>query len=145
MSEIRTQIEIEATAERVWQVLTDFAAYPQWNSVIRPERGEARPGERLQFHLRLWGTLGLSLRATIRKADPGRELCWKGRLAPGLFGGEHSFSIEPIGQSRVRVVQREVYTGILVPIYMRIMSAWVRRVFEGMNRELKFRAEHVSG
>ena len=31
MKELRSQIEIEAPAVRVWQVLTDFAACPEWN------------------------------------------------------------------------------------------------------------------
>ena len=47
MKEIHTEIEIHAPAERVWQVLTDFAAYPQWNSFIRRVEGEIRAGARL--------------------------------------------------------------------------------------------------
>ena len=35
MKELRSQIEIEAPADRVWQVLTDFATYPEWNPFIR--------------------------------------------------------------------------------------------------------------
>jgi uncharacterized protein YndB with AHSA1/START domain len=31
MRELRDEIEIEATPERVWEILTDFAAYPEWN------------------------------------------------------------------------------------------------------------------
>jgi len=29
--QLRAVIEVHATPERVWEVLTDFAAYPQWN------------------------------------------------------------------------------------------------------------------
>jgi uncharacterized protein YndB with AHSA1/START domain len=31
MKEIHTEIEINASAEKVWRVLTDFAAYSEWN------------------------------------------------------------------------------------------------------------------
>jgi uncharacterized protein YndB with AHSA1/START domain len=31
MKEIYTEIEINASAEEVWHVLTDFGAYPEWN------------------------------------------------------------------------------------------------------------------
>ena len=31
MKELRSEIEIEAPTERVWGVLTDFAAYPEWS------------------------------------------------------------------------------------------------------------------
>jgi hypothetical protein len=35
MKELHTEIEINASAERVWRVLTDFAAYPKWNPFVR--------------------------------------------------------------------------------------------------------------
>ena len=36
---IHTEIEISASAERVWQVLTDLAAYHEWNPMIRLASG----------------------------------------------------------------------------------------------------------
>ncbi len=143
MTEIRTQIEIEASAEQVWEVLTDFAAYPEWNSLFWPENGEARPGARLRVRVRMPGRLRVRFQPTVRRAEPGRELCWLGRLPARLLDGEHHFTIEPLGPNRVRFVQREVYAGILVPIYMLVMGGWVRRAYEEMNRDLKLRAEKV--
>jgi hypothetical protein len=45
--ELHTEIEIAATRERVWSILTDFGAYPRWNPFIRsidgaPEKGASR-------------------------------------------------------------------------------------------------------
>lgn len=141
MREIRTQVEIEATPERVWQVLTDFAAYPEWNSRIWPNGGKAQPGERLRIRVRVAGCLGFAFHPTVLKADPGREFCWVGRLPARLLEGRHFFTIVLVEDSRVRFVHREVYTGVLVSLYMRVMGGWVRRTYEGMNRELKRRAE----
>lgn len=39
--EIDTEIFIDASAESVWHVLTDFAAYPDWNPFIRTIEGQA--------------------------------------------------------------------------------------------------------
>jgi hypothetical protein len=107
MTEIRSQIEIDAPAERVWGILTDFAAFPQWNPFIRRASGEPRTGARLQVYVQPSGARGMAFRPTVLRAEPNRELRWLGRLwVPGLFDGEHILSIEPLDASRVHFVQR---------------------------------------
>ena len=44
MKELRTEIEIQASDKRVWQLLTDFASFPQWNPFIRQAKGEVKVG-----------------------------------------------------------------------------------------------------
>jgi len=51
MKELHSEIEINASAERVWDILTDFASYPQWNPFIRSISGELEVGERLEVRL----------------------------------------------------------------------------------------------
>jgi hypothetical protein len=142
MKELRTEIEIEAPAERVWQLLTDFASFPQWNPFIRSASGEAETGVRLTVHIQPSGARGMTFRPTVLKAEPNRELRWLGRLLiPGLFDGEHIFTIEPLGANRVRFVQHEIFTGLLVPLLARGLDTDTRRGFEEMNQALKVRAE----
>jgi uncharacterized protein YndB with AHSA1/START domain len=50
MKELRTEIEIKASAERVWQLLTDFAHFPQWNPFIRRAHGNLKLGQRLEVN-----------------------------------------------------------------------------------------------
>ena len=44
MRELRAEIEIAAPPERVWQVLRDFDAYPEWNPFMRSIVGDAEVG-----------------------------------------------------------------------------------------------------
>jgi len=60
---------------------------------------------------------------------------------PGLFDGEHIFEIEPLGPNRVRFVQREVFTGLLVPLARGRLQEETLAGFREMNRALKERAE----
>jgi hypothetical protein len=47
MHEIITEIEIEATAEKLWNILLDFPSYPEWNPFVRSIAGVAKIGHRL--------------------------------------------------------------------------------------------------
>jgi hypothetical protein len=144
MKELRTEIEIESTTERVWELLIDFARFPHWNPFIRRASGEIKAGAQLEVYLQPSGAAGMTFRPTILKVETNRELRWLGRLMiPGLFDGEHIFTIEPLGTNRVRFVQREIFTGVLVPLFARGLSTDTRRGFEEMNQALKARAEQT--
>ena len=145
MKELRSEIEIEAPAERVWQVLTDFVTYPEWNPFIRRVSGRAEVDERLVVRMQPSGNRGMTFRPTVMKVEPNRELRWLGHLlVPGIFDGEHIFEIEELERDRVRFVQREVFKGLLVPLLARSLDRDTQRGFEEMNRALRERIE-VSG
>ena len=145
MKELRSEIEIEASAERVWQLLADFPSFPQWNPFIRKATGNIRVGERLEVNIQPSGASAMTFRPTVLKVEPNRELRWLGLLLISrLFDGEHIFTIEPLGEGRVRFTQREVFTGLLVPLFARGLDTDTRRGFEEMNLALKTRAEQVA-
>ena len=144
MKEIRTEIEIEASPERVWEVLTDLATFPEWNPFVRRVSGELKAGEKIKVHIQPSGARGMTFRPTVLKTEPNRELRWLGHLLiPGLFDGEHIFAIEPLGDDRVRFVQRETFNGFLAPLFLRFIGAGTQRGFEDMNQALKARAEQA--
>jgi hypothetical protein len=76
MKELQSQIEINASAERVWHLLTDFASYPQWNPFIRRISGQPTPGERLEVRLEPPGGRGMTFKPKILNAEPNRSLRW---------------------------------------------------------------------
>jgi hypothetical protein len=145
MKELRSEIEIEASAERVWQLLTDFAHFPQWNPFIRRASGNVKLGQRLEVTIQPSGANGMTFRPTVLKAEPNRELRWIGHLLmPGLFDGEHIFTIEPLGTNRVRFIQREIFTGLLVPLFAKGLDTDTQRGFGEMNQALKVQAEQAA-
>lgn len=142
LKELRSEIEIDAPADKVWRTLTDFPSFPGWNPFIRRAEGELTAGSRLEVSIQPSGTKGMTFRPTVLSVEPNRELRWLGRLLiPGLFDGEHIFEIEPAGMDRVRFTQREVFRGLFVPLLARSLDRDTRRGFEEMNRALKVRAE----
>ncbi len=132
---------IDASAERVWQVLVDFQAYPEWNPFVRRLAGEVRQGARLEVTVQPAGRSEFSFRPTLVAVEARRELRWLGHVVvPGLFDGEHGFTIESLAPDRVRLRHREVMRGLLVP-FLGGMLRDTERGFHAMNRALKARAE----
>ncbi len=145
MKEIKNSIEIDASPERVWQVLTDFEQYPQWNPFMRRISGSIEEGSRLEVTMGASGKSTMTFRPVLLKVQDNREMRWLGRLLlPKIFDGEHSFAIEPINQNRVRFTQSEKFSGLLLPIFARSMDADTQRGFAEMNKALKARAEQPS-
>jgi hypothetical protein len=49
--------------------------------------------------------------------EDGTPIRWRGRSGiPGLFDGEHELRLEPIPDGGTRFIQRETFTGLLVPL-----------------------------
>jgi hypothetical protein len=141
MRELETSIEIDATPERVWEILTDFDSYPDWNPFIRSARGKPEVGAKLENRLEPPEGRAMTFKPTVLAAKPARELRWLGRLfLPGIFDGEHLFRIEPLESGRTRFVQSERFRGVLVPLFGKTLEQ-TRRGFEAMNAALKQRAE----
>jgi hypothetical protein len=139
--QLSSSIEIQAAADEVWSVLTDFDSYQEWNPSILSSEGEARVGARLTNQLRKEGGGSVTFRPRVLVVDPGRELRWLGHLfVPGIFDGDHRFLIEEVGPGRVRLTQAEKLSGILVP-FMRGLGESTTADFEAMNTALKERTE----
>jgi hypothetical protein len=134
-------VEIDAAPEAVWRELADTAAYPDWNPFVRRIEGDLEESGRLEVDIAPPGGRAMTFKPTVLAARPGRELRWLGHLlVRGLFDGEHSFEIEPLGSGRSRLTQAERFSGLLVRPFAGNLEK-TRRGFEEMNLALKARAE----
>ena len=114
MPDLLLDIEIAASPERVWSVLTDFAAYPAWNPYQTFE-GRAEPFAIVQISSRdLTGRALQVFNAAIWKLEPGRKL---ELLVGKLFwlASRRIFHLEAVGDG-TRLRHGLVFSGIV--------SAW---------------------
>lgn len=138
---IRSAIEIDAPPAAVWSVLTDTGSYPDWNPFVRRLEGSLDLGATLDVRIAPPGARSMRFKPTVLAAVPGQELRWLGRfLAPGIFDGEHSFTLEPLGEDRTRLVQEERFSGLLVRPFRSTLEKTLLG-FEQMNEALKTRVE----
>lgn len=141
MRELRTEIEFEGTPHEVWDVLTDLPAYGEWNPFIKRIEGEPRTGAKLEVRMEPEGERAMTFRPTVLTVEPGREFTWLGHLlVPGVFDGEHRWSIEEIEPGRVRFTQSERFGGILVPLlWKKLRDGGTAKGFRAMNEALAAR------
>ena len=139
---LHTEIEIQASPDRVWETLTDLAAYPDWNPFIVQAAGRPVPDGRLELQMRLPGRRPTTFRPKVLEVAPAHRLRWLGHLlVPGLFDGEHTFTVEPLGPDRVRLTQQEEFRGLLAPLVLAFIGKPTQEGFHRMNQALKARVE----
>ncbi|MGI0028887.1 MAG: SRPBCC family protein [Nitrososphaera sp.] len=139
MKELRTETEITASAAKVWDILTDFEKYEQWNPFIRKIIGVAKEGARIQIHLHTPAGKNRKYEPIVTKVDEGRELRW---LGGGFFlNGEHIFLIDEPRPGHVLFVQHEVFTGMMTSFFGRGIHEDITAGLNEMNASLKARAE----
>jgi hypothetical protein len=144
MKSIRTEIVINARPERVWRVLTNFAAYPEWNPFIIRVEGAAIAGSRLRNTMQLEGQKEQIFRPKVLEVVPGKSFRWEGHLFfKGLFDGEHYFLLEALEEGATRLVHGENFRGILAGPLLRMIGKQTREGFLKMNEALKERCEQL--
>jgi hypothetical protein len=146
MIEVNAATEIAASAEAVWSVLTDLEHFKAWNPFIQDAAGTTEVGGTIRVHVRPSRGLRLGFRAKVIACDDNRELRWRGHLgAPWLAHGDHTFTIEPLDNGRVRFVQHETFTGVLPRLAGRLLAREAKRGFDAMNHALGARVHELEG
>ena len=88
------------------------------------------------------GKRPLKFKPVVQMVAPRKALRWLGHLFfAGLFDGEHIFELEAAGQNATRFVQREKFSGILVPIFRKSLETDIKKGFIKMNEALKKEVE----
>lgn len=140
--EIKTQILIEATPERVWEVLTDFKRYPNWNPFIKSLQGKVKEGEKIIVRLEPPGAKGMTFKPEVLAFNTNKEFKWIGHLFfPGLFDGEHRFELIDNGNGTTTFIQAEKFKGILVRMLSKMLDGSTLNGFKAMNEQLKLEVE----
>jgi hypothetical protein len=144
MRTVGCETTLVASRERVWEVLTDFAAYPEWNPFLPRVQAEAHVGSPFRAVGRLPTGMSIAFTGQIEEAEPERRLAWRARptlLPARLLKVVHVFELDNIAPDQVRLAQHEDVTGHLVPI-----TGWMlRQVLIGQQRRMSRGSWNLGG
>ena len=140
--EIATEIEIRASADQVWNILTDLTRYNEWNGFLPKIKGILEVTSKVCFVFNL-PPFRAPACAKVLVVEPKKTLRWAGGI-PGLLRAEHYHILESTSDSSVRFRHGEIFTGILVPLmWYLFLSRNGPPVYENVNHALKQRAENT--
>lgn len=141
--EIKTEIIINASPEKIWDILTDFAAYPQWNPFVVAIEGQLTKGSRLKNTLQN-GDKQFQFKPVVTSVEAGKSFAWLGSLlVKGIFDGHHSFELEDLGNGQVKLIHSEQFSGLFSGFILKKIGQDTRNNFVKMNQAVKQRAETI--
>jgi uncharacterized protein YndB with AHSA1/START domain len=145
--ELRTSIDLDATPELVWEVLTDVSAYPTWTPGLTSAEGSFVAGGSVVFEFpSMHGLLRTTVPATVTELVPGRRLRYTLRFArlgiPGLLDTEHTATIA-VRDGGVRLWLELRVRGLLLALMVHSLSPDETPTFRDMPTALKARIEAV--
>lgn len=112
------QAVIDATAEEVWDVMTDGARFTEWDSGIVGFEGSIEPGQKVK--LRSEVDPGRTFAIDVTSLDKPHRMVWASGMPLGLFRGERTYRLEP-ESGGVRFTMREEFSGPLLGLIWRTM------------------------
>ena len=141
---LTSQIDIDASPQRVWHVLTDLSAFPDWNPFIVRAGGRIEVGGKLTLRMQPVGGRAVTLKPTVIEAVDGSRLRWRGTVGiPGLLDADHVLELAPLDGGGTRLHHDEHFHGLLVPLMAKSVHRRTLPAFEAMNQALKHRAERA--
>lgn len=143
--EFLTRIEIDASVDHAWGVLTSFDRFHEWCPTLRSVEGSAVVGAKLA--LRLATSPGddqvVRLSAKVRTVNPTRDLAWGGGVPglPWLLDVHHWFRFEVIDSTHCRLLHGERFQGLLLPLVWPFIGQRVQAGYPAFNAAFKQRCE----
>lgn len=103
---------IKAPASRIWSLLTDAKAFPQWNSTVQSIEGTIAPGQKIKLFVKI--APGRAFNLTVSEFVPDQRMVWRdGNL---IFSGVRTYTLTPKANGSTEFTMAEVFRGAMLPM-----------------------------
>jgi hypothetical protein len=140
---ILTEIQIQAPLLFIWQVLTDFHAYSEWNPFMVDVQATFQVGEAIEFMQTIPEGSTTKIKATFTEIEPGTSFRWRycSKLS-FLLMIEQYVTLETTHETSTRLIHGQTHSGLSVS-FLNYLD-YFEKPLEGyiaMNQALKCRCE----
>ncbi len=135
--EIKTEIIINASGEKIWNILTDLENYKNWNPFMIESKGKVKVGNQITNTMKN-DDKNMTFKPQILKVQENEYFEWLGSLwFKGLFDGKHYFKLESLGEDKTKLIHGEHFSGILSKMIIKKIGKQTEENFVKMNLALK--------
>ena len=140
-----TEIEINATPEEVWNVLTDWKKLAEWSSsfvgisVDKLVKGES-------FKVYFKNPINeevLEFERVCTEYEEGKKFGWSGELTSHGFTDNHIFTLEPTESGSTLFKQEDGIHGRYSMLVNLLTKGHMKSMYEKFDKQLKNRVESI--
>jgi hypothetical protein len=133
-------INIQASNEVVWALLTNASDFPRWNSTIVSMHGEIKEGGKVELKSTLDPKRKFKLKVT--EFEPESKMTWTDGMAP-FFKGKRTYLLSPTGDGSINFTMEETMSGLMFPLAAKSIPDF-KESFEQYAADLQKEAEIIS-
>lgn len=143
MRELKTEIQISSTPDKVWNILMDLPNWPKWNPVVKKIKGDLKVGATLTITMSDdKGNEGKTYKSVVTDIDKERRFSFVGTMmAKFIFSVERIIELEA-SNGGTHFFQREIYSGFMAPLFWKKIHGPASSILNSMNKGLKKEAEN---
>ncbi len=137
-------VEINAPPETVWNVLTDFPRYGEWNPFCLECRSSLVPGEAIEMTVQLTAR-PQKVVEWINGHLPGRHFAYNMKPVPlGALTSLRSHGVEAFGAGVTRYHSYFRLSGWMMPLVRALYGTNLKKGFGDMTKAVARRAEQLA-
>lgn len=139
------KVDINAPASVVWDVLTDFERYSEWNSFCISIKSNRNLNELVYMQVRIPGTdQVIPVNEYLVAYEPNRLLSWEQRPTDdNKDAARRDQYIEELGPEKSSYFTTDLFLGLNADTIMETHGDWVQQGFDQIARDVKKRAESI--
>ena len=136
-------LDIAAPAELVWEVITDFPRYGEWNPFILKCESTLKPGDPIDLRVKLMA-VAQPQREWINEHVPGQRFGYNMKPMPlGALSSRRTHAVEAVGGGGSRYHSHFELNGWLMPVVRGLLGSRLEQGFAGMTAGIQARAEQL--
>lgn len=130
-------IQIKASADKLWTLLTSAGDFPRWNSTVTSIEGTIALGQKIKLRVPI--APGRTFQLKVSELEPGKRMVWRDGMAP-MFQGVRTYTLTPRPDGTTEFAMTEVLSGLMLPMIKSSLPDFAP-AFEQYVKDLKREAE----